>query len=108
MTRELDDLWDEFAALYNLAHPVSEQDRARIRDAILAAAGPRDYKRGPCVHGNPCRESMCVEYGRSDAAAGPRAEGLDVERLARAMQNVEDELTATNIASEYAALGVRF
>jgi len=43
-----------------------------------AAAGPRDegreYKRGPCVHGNPCRESMCVEYGRSDAAAGPRDE----------------------------------
>jgi len=29
---------------------------------------------------------------------------LDVERLARAMQNVEDELTATNIAYEYAAL----
>jgi len=41
-----------------------------------AAAGPRDYKRGPCVHGNPCRESMCVEYGRSEAAAGPRDEGL--------------------------------
>ena len=43
-----------------------------------AAAGPRDegreYKRGPCVHGNPCRESMCVEYGRSEAAAGPRDE----------------------------------
>jgi len=27
-----------------------------------------------------------------------------VERLARAMQNVEDELTATTIAYEYAAL----
>ena len=21
-------------------------------------------KMGPCVHGNPCRESLCVEYGR--------------------------------------------
>jgi len=35
-----------------------------------------EYKRAPCVHGNPCRESMCVEYGRSEAAAGPRDEEL--------------------------------
>ena len=41
-----------------------------------APTEPRDYKRGPCVHGNPCRESMCVEYGRSEATAGPRDEGL--------------------------------
>ena len=33
-----------------------------------------EIKRGPCVHGNPCRESMCVEYGRSEAAAGPEPE----------------------------------
>jgi len=97
----------------------------RIEDAIEAAAGPRDdspltpwdqgYVQairdyGITPEAAAGRETFVGPGGKrikvkfAEAAAGPRDEGLDVERLARAMQNVEDELTATNIAYEYAAL----
>ena len=42
------------------------------REGLAAIEGvsrdPKEppFKRAPCVHGNPCRESQCVEYGRYD------------------------------------------
>jgi len=108
--------------------PLVKRDGYLNVDALLAtirpylaeaAAGPRETFVGP--------GGKRIEVKFAEAAAGPRgdsplsewdqgyvqairdygigaAAGLDVERLARAMQNVEDELTATNIAYEYAAL----
>lgn len=80
-----------------LALPVSSPTWDDIADelaaAILAArepvapAEPTDpfqFKRGWCAHGNPCRESMCVEYGRREPVAPAEAETYTVvERLDR-------------------------
>lgn len=68
-----------------------EDLRVRVR-AALQARPAADTKRGPCAHGNPCRESLCVEYGRSDAPARPAADdlgaALDVERVKQAVTNI--------------------
>jgi len=77
----------------------TEDDKAHSRLEAEDAAGPRE---GWETFVGPDGKRVPVKF--AEAAAGPRDEGLDVERLARAMQNVEDELTATSIAYEYAAL----
>ena len=76
--------------------PCVEHCARDIARRYEAAAGSRETFVGP--------GGKRIKVKFAEAAAGPRDEGLDVERLARAMQNVEDELTATSIAYEYAAL----
>ena len=77
-----------------------------------AAAGPRDVQALDII----IRQVEYRAYGHAlvnlralRAAAGPRDEGLDVDRLARAMWNVRaggviDNRHAAEVAREYAAL----
>jgi len=79
MTDELEKAWAELLLdacasdgpiRDNDVRDAIKRNRPRIEAAVLVDAlrepdeHPHDFKRALCVHGDPCRERLCPEYGR--------------------------------------------